>query len=454
MSATLHRLLVSLTAVVAALAVAPVAAADGWLPHPADATWTYEWTDTVYNTTPTKEKVTVKEQKGDQFTLAWTTLEQGNDPAAPVSLGLIAFQETASGLVNTDWQSNPPPATFPILCAAPTQCNNSLSSTYYQLIWGTRAPVLAAPLLTGTQWSTTGGAQGDVSSVSDYVGVENVTVPAFPNPVRAVKVRSEITQAGALGDPYGSGVRTVWWVYGVGPVKIVFEHAGAGSPITTSMLTSTNQVPAEPPPDTRWFPLEKGATATYRWTNSRHMKKPSVQQFTTEEVLNGTGRISAKHVSGPIRVAGVYGFTTRADGVTNLWATTKSATVSPLPQLGPSALPKNRRRNFATPFDMMVFGFNPLIPAYPTAGSSWSAKVPSRDFSVFGVTGKTTVVGVRTVKVPAGTFKALVVRSKLTQKGFRFGSGTRTVWLAPGKGLVKIVYEHGDGSVSTVDRLS
>ena len=127
MSATLHRLLVSLT-VVAALAVAPVAAADGWLPHPADATWTYEWTDTVYNTTPTKEKVTVKEQKGDQFTLSWTTLEQGNDPAAPVSLGLIAFQETASGLVNTDWQSNPPPATFPILCAAPTQCNNSLSS--------------------------------------------------------------------------------------------------------------------------------------------------------------------------------------------------------------------------------------------------------------------------------------------------------------------------------------
>jgi len=454
MSATLHRLLVSLTAVVATLAVAPMAAADGWLPHPADATWTYEWTDTVYNTTPTKEKVTVKEQKGDQFTLAWTTLEQGNDPAAPVSLGLIAFQETASGLVNTDWSSNPPPSTFPILCGAPTQCNNSLASTYYQLIWGTRAPVLAAPLLSGTQWSTTGGAQGDVSSASDYVGVENLTVPAFPNPVRAVKVRSEITQAGALGDPYGSGVRTVWWVYGVGPVKIVFEHAGAGSPITTSMLTSTNQVPAAPPPDTRWFPLEKGATATYRWTNSKHMKKPSVQQFTTEEVLNGTARISAKHVSGPIRVAGAYGFTTRADGVTNLWASTKSATVSPLPQLGPGALPKNRRRNFATPFDMMVFGFNPLIPAYPVAGSSWSAKVPSRDFSVFGVTGKTTVVGVRTVKVPAGTFKALVVRSKLTQKGFRFGSGTRTVWLAPGKGLVKLVFEHGDGSVSTVDRLS
>src|SRR6187200_1010377 len=144
---------------VTALGLAPPALADDWLPHGADATWTYQWTDSVYNTTPTKEKVTVKDQKGDQFTLSWTTFDQGNDPAAPVSIGLIAFQETASGLVNTDWSSNPPPGTFPILCAVPTQCNNSLASTYYQIIWGGRAPVLAAPLLSGTQWTTTGGAQ-------------------------------------------------------------------------------------------------------------------------------------------------------------------------------------------------------------------------------------------------------------------------------------------------------
>ena len=164
MSKTLCRLIASLGLVVAALVFAPLAAADGSLPHPSDAAWTYQWTNSVYNTTPTSEKVTVKETKGDQFTLSWTTQEQGNDPAAPVGLGLIAFQETASGLVNTDWSSNQPPATFPILCATPAQCNNSLASTYYQLIWGTRSPTLAAPLLTGTQWSAAGGAQGDVSS--------------------------------------------------------------------------------------------------------------------------------------------------------------------------------------------------------------------------------------------------------------------------------------------------
>jgi hypothetical protein len=63
------------------------------------------------------------------------------------------------------------------------------------------------------------------------------------------------------------------------------------------------------------------------------------------------------------------------------------------------------------------------------------------------------VVGIRTVTVPAGTFRALVVASVLRQPGFPFGSGTRTSWFAPGKGLVKLVFRHGDGSVSVVELL-
>jgi hypothetical protein len=69
------------------------------------------------------------------------------------------------------------------------------------------------------------------------------------------------------------------------------------------------------------------------------------------------------------------------------------------------------------------------------------------------VTGKTKVLGVQTITVPAGTFKALEVQSTLTQPGFPFGSGTRTSWFAPDKGLVKLIFRHGDGSVSDVDLL-
>src|SRR5205823_6367868 len=161
----------------------------------------------------------------------------GNPAEAPNSVGTVSFQETNAGLANTDWSSNAPPADFPILCASASQCGNSLARTYYNVIWGSRTPLLAEPLLQGSTWSSTGGGGNDVVSTNRYLGTEEVTVPAFDKPVLASKVLSDITQSGgALGDPYGSGVRTIWWVWGVGPVKILFEHAGdSKAPVTTSV---------------------------------------------------------------------------------------------------------------------------------------------------------------------------------------------------------------------------
>jgi hypothetical protein len=98
----------------------------------------------------------------------------------------------------------------------------------------------------------------------------------------------------------------------------------------------------------------------------------------------------------------------------------------------------------------MTFGFNPVLPEYATTGESWSADTNSSDFSVYGVEGTSKVVGVQKVSVPAGTFKALAVQTHMKQPGFPFGSGTRTSWFAPGRGLVKLVFRHGDGSTSTV----
>ena len=450
------------------LAIVPAATADGttatasWLPHPADATWEYQWTDSVYNTTPTKEKVTVCQANTPSpcngqalsptsFTLAWTTQGENNDPAAPASIGTASFQEDSLGIINTDWSSNPPPTNFPILCASLASCGNSLASTYYNIIWGARAPTLFEPVLQGTNWSTTGGAQNDVASSNDYVGTEQITVPAFPKPVVAAKIRSQITQAGALGDPYGSGIRTVWWVYGVGPVKVEFDHAGGtGAPVTTAVLTSTNQTALAPPSDANYFPLQAGLKGTYRWTNPTHLKKPEIESFSVDQVANGSAQLSMKSVTGPIKVNGAYGFTTRLDGVTSIWGTTKSASLVTMPPLGPKALPPNQRRHFVTPFDLMTYGFNPVIPAYPVQGDSWKGVASGRDFQIYGVTGTSTVLGLETITVPAGTFKAMVVRSVMKQPGFPFGSGTRTSWFAPGRGLVKLVFTHGDGSVSTV----
>ncbi len=441
-------------AIVVALTFPAAAGADGWLPHSKDDTWTYSWTDTVYQPDPTIEKVTVKGgSDAKQFTLEWTT-EGQESPSGKTSKGTVSFLQSTGGIENTDWSSNPPPSNFPVLCPQTAGCNNSIASAWYLVIWGGRSPVLAEPLLKGMTWSSTGAAQGDVTSSTTYLGTEKVKVPAFPGGVLAAKVRAEVTQAGARGDPYGSGVRTVWWVYGVGPVKSEYQHnGGSDAATTTAVLTATTLEPKDPPSDVNYFPLKKGTKLTYRWTNSKHLKKPVVEAYTIDDEVNASARFSVKTISGPVRAAGTFGFAFRLGGLTNLWGSTKAATVATFPPLGPSALPEDRRRHFFTAFDLLTFGFGPVLPAVPTPGATWGSKNPSRDFSVYGVEGSTKVMPVQSVTVPAGTFKALPVVSSLEQKGFPFGSGTRTSWFAPGKGLVKLVFKHRDGSVSTVELL-
>lgn len=447
---TTRRLLTAATALLGALALAGPASADDFMPHPANAQWQYRWSDTTYNPSGTVENVNVQQQQGNSFVLAWAN--SGNTPptASQTSIscpsgadvGEMSFQDSSAGLLNLNWNSCPPPSNEPILCATES-CSNSLSSTLYNVIWGDRAPVLSEPLLKGVTWTATGGAANDVTSVSQYLGLQLVKVPAFPNGVLAAAVRTQIAQAGALGDPYGSGLRTTWWVRGVGPVRVVFQHQGSSSaPVTTAELLSTNLTPAPNLPDANYFPLTLGLKGTYSWTNSRYMRTPEVEKLSVDAVANRSARVSVKSVSGRMRVAGQYGFTARLDGITNLWGSSSAASLVKWPKLG-------HNRHFFTPLDLMLYGFNPVLPAYPVTGSRWHSG-NRNDLSVYGVTGSTRIVGVRTVRVKAGRFSALELQSTLTQKGSRFGSGVRTVWLAPNRGLVKLVFRHRDGSVSTV----
>jgi hypothetical protein len=449
----------ALAAVIAAwLAPAGTASADAWFPHPANATWTYTWTDSTYNPSGTKETVTVQSQhdsSGCGWNLGWnasstqTTSGSSTVTVIPDS-GTMCFEDENLGLVNTTWTSSSPPANMPILCpwtvdpSTGNPCANSLASSLFDVIWGARAPVLSEPLLQGTTWATTGGAYNDVTSANSYLGLQQVKIPAFPGGVTAAVVRSVVDASGDLGDPYGAGVRTTWWVYGVGPVRVVFHHAGGtNAPVSQVELDSTNQKPLPPLPDQNYFPLRQGLTDKYRWTNRKHLPQPEIEKVTVAAVANRSARLAVQSVKGPLRAVGQYSFSVRLDGVVNNGAAASAATVLKFPKLG-------RGRHFFTPIDLMEFGFDPILPAYPVVGTTWQSQVTSQDFSVFGVTGSSRVIGVRTVKVPAGKFQALEIRSTLKQPGHPYGSGVRTSWFAPGRGLVKLVFQHADHSVSTV----
>src|SRR3954462_11288252 len=170
-----------------------------WLPDSDAASWTYSWKDSQYANEPTKELYTAAGRSGSSLRLAWTTDGLGNSDGAQATSGTVDYKRTAAGMVVTNWAASQPPPQFPILCASAAQCGNSVASAHFMLIWGTRSPLLAEPLVTGTAWSTTGGANNDVSSTNRYLGQEIVKVPAFPGGVLAAKIRSDVTQAGALG---------------------------------------------------------------------------------------------------------------------------------------------------------------------------------------------------------------------------------------------------------------
>lgn len=437
-------------AFVCGLVLAPSALGDDWFPHPANAQWQYDWRDSTYNPNGTIENVDVQQQKGASFTLAWA--DQAEQPPAAGSspgctstsdLGIMSFQDSSEGLINTNWNSCPPPSSMPVLCATTTNCANSLSSTLYDVIWGNRVPVIAEPLLQGETWNATGGGSNEVTTTSQYLGLRVVKVPAFPQGVLAAVVRTNIALAGTPGDDYGSGVRTTWWVRGVGPVLVIFDHVDGS--VTNAALVATNQKPVAAIPDQDYFPLTKGLTGRYRWTNTKHLKQAEVERVTVAAVTNQTARLTVKSLSGPMRVTGQYGFSLRLNGLRNIWGAASAASLAKFPALG-------HRRHFFTPLDLMTFGFNPMLPAYPQAGQAWKSG-NARDLSVYGVSGKTRIIGIRRVHVPAGTFRALEVQSSLTQRGFPFGSGLRTMWFAAGRGLVQLVFKHRDGSTSLVQLL-
>jgi hypothetical protein len=445
--------------VLAALATAafPAAAAasslddthDQWLPSADDATWTWTWSDSAYSPAKRTEVYTVTGRVGRSFRLSWT---EPHPPAGETATdGAMAFQQTDAGLVTIGLPQTPAPSEFPILCASASGCTNSVAGPLRALVWGTLAPTIAEPLFTGTRWSSTGGTDGDVASDNRYAGHARVVVPAFPKGVRAAKVVSTVTQAGAIGDPYGSGVRTVWWVRGVGPVRIDFRHTGGE--LTRSELQKTNLKPKPLPPEADPLPLNTGTHATFRWRNSKHMRQWSRQRFTVSQVVNGSARVDVKRLSGPINVVGSYLFSTRLSGITNLAIRTQAQTRATFPPLGPRSGGATGHRHFFTPYDLMTYGFNPVIPAYGAKGQTWHSSPDSKDWQIYGVTGVSKLIGRHRIHTPAGRFRAIGVRSTLRQKGYPFGSGTRTSWFAPGTGLVKLVFRHRDGSVSTVERL-
>ena len=173
---------------------------------------------------PRSERYTVTARAGTGFRVAWEEFRLRADES-PAN-GFADFRHTDAGLINTNFQSTPAPPQFPVLCADRGALLATRSRARCSRCCGGRArpcwPSRSCRARPGTR-------VGGVDQRRD--GRQPLPRRAWTSASRrsrrrskAAKVESVITQAGALGDPFGSGLRTVWWVYGVGPVKVLFQH--------------------------------------------------------------------------------------------------------------------------------------------------------------------------------------------------------------------------------------
>ena len=323
--------------------------------------------------------MTVKEQKGDAVHARLDDARAGQRrrPRRRASAPSRSRRRTPGSSTPTG-RATPPPAAFPILCAIARRSATTASRARTTTSSGAARAGARRAAAEGHELDEHGRRRRTTSRARPTISASR------RSPCRRSRRRSsrrrcgrEITQAGALGDPYGSGVRTVWWVYGVGPVKIVFQHAGgerADHDVGARRARTRRRKP--PPPDDALLPARQGREADVPLDEHEAHEEAvgaGVRRRTRSRTAPRASRV--KHVSGPIRVAGRVRLHAACRRRHELLGDDASPRRSPASRRsGRRAAEGRSGATSSTPFDLMLYGFNPIIPAYPTPGATWSVE--------------------------------------------------------------------------------
>ena len=196
-----------------------------------------------------------------------------NPPDAVSSTGKVDFQETDQGIVNTDWTSNPPPPHLPDPLRVSCIVRQRLASTLLQRHLGLAEPGARRAAAEGRRVGRTPAARRTTSRARRCTSAtRRSSVPAFPRPSsppsRAAdhagrSARRSVRQRHAH-DLVGLRRRAR-----EGRVRPRRRRQRARDDV---VLRVTNLTPLPTPSNIDYFPLGKGRTMTYRWTNTKHLQ--------------------------------------------------------------------------------------------------------------------------------------------------------------------------------------
>ena len=391
-----------LLAVLLSLAFASPAAAESWLPHPGGRHVDLRVDGQRLQPDADEGEGDGQGATGELLHARLDDEEEGNPRTrSSASATSRSWRRPPASSTPTGRATRRRPS-FPVLCAA------------------RRAAATASPARTTTSSGARGarrsrrrsldGASGrapaargnDIDELSRLRRPEQVTVPAFGQPVQAAKVRTR-DHAGRRARR-SLRQRRPHRLVGLGcrPVKVVFEHAGgANAPVTT----------ARPPRDEPDAEARAGRRELLPARQGRHHDVPLDELAPPQEAVGPAGhgrevgersaQLAVKSVSGPDQGRGRLRLHLPCRRAHEHLARRQLGVARELPAARPEgAAAATSAGASSTPFDLMNFGFNPSLRAYPRPAQSWEGRVSGRDFAVYGVTG-TPRSGRPTVKVPA-----------------------------------------------------
>lgn len=240
-----------------------------------------------------------------------------------------------------------------------------------------------------------------------------------------------------------NGTRYLWFVKGVGLVKLRYEHSNG---IVTEAELIDYKIAEE---SNEYFPLTTGTTWTYKWQDDFY-KTPLIDTITVEP----KNRQKEGH---PLKVE-ITSESGEKVGSAN-FNVTKNHKILELHGIGSSNSGKLKGRDLvpgsASIFSSHLSSIWSKLLQYPlTIGNTWEQE------GLNSSTIQSTLVGYETVEIDIGTFQECL-KQKSVFSGAMTDSdaddalqriaminGTRYIWYAKGIGIVKMQYEHSNGVIT------
>ena len=240
-----------------------------------------------------------------------------------------------------------------------------------------------------------------------------------------------------------NGTRYLWLSPGLGVVKLRYEHSNG---VITEAELIDSHVPVK---NDSYFPVNLGASWTYKWKNSFENKTLIEKLRIVKNENNENGRAFNAIV-------------TTADGKEIGDGNFYFYQNDPLLKIRGSGWSYTGRESPKGPTSIFSDNIENLWPElfqYPlTVGKTW------REEGLWNSQVQTTIAGYESVEIPLGTFKdCLKHKSDFTGatansdatadtlERIALINGTRYLWFAKGVGLVKMRYEHSNGVITEAE---